>query len=51
MEFKNFYELQIYLCVFLLLFVPDRPCQPSLLFANKAGAYMSRTPIRRSTLG
>jgi len=33
------------------VFVPDKPVQPSLLFAGKTGAYPSEEPLRCSTLG
>jgi hypothetical protein len=33
------------------VFVPDKPLQPSLMFAGKAGAYLSEAPFRYSTLG
>jgi hypothetical protein len=33
------------------VFVPDKPFQPSLMFADKARAYLSDGPFRCSTLG
>jgi hypothetical protein len=34
----------------LILFVPGKPFQPSLMFAGKAGAYPNEAPFRCSTL-
>ncbi len=33
------------------VFVPGKLLQPSLMFAGKAGAYLSEAPFRCSTLG
>ncbi len=33
------------------MFVPGKPFRPSLVFADKAGAYRSEAPFRSSTLG
>jgi len=33
------------------VFVPDKPLQPCLMFAGKAGAYPSEAPFRYSLLG
>jgi hypothetical protein len=35
----------------LKAFVPDKPFQPSLMFAGKAGAYQNEAPFRCYTLG
>ena len=35
----------------LLIFVISMPFQPSIMFAGKAGAYLSEALVRRFTLG
>ncbi len=39
-----------YILLYAKMLVPDKPFQPSLMFAGKAGAYPSEAPFRCSTL-